>query len=317
MRKHLSPFIGPIVGITLLVIVAFVLTHKLRALNLEEVKWELMHIPPIRIIAALIITAVYYFFITGYDILALRIVGHPLHYRRIALSSFAGYAFGHNVGMSALSGGSIRYRIYSSFGLSAKNIAKIVGYISLSFWVGFLAMSSIVFLFFPMHLPPVLHLPFKTSQPIGLIALVCLLIYIWIVTHALHGKKIGSFELPYLKLKDVLEQILFGAGDLLIGTSVVFLLLPQAQVAGFLAFFRIYILAYVTGLSSQIPGGFGVFEGVFFLLLPRVSSKAALISALIVYRIIFYILPLLTAFLLLATHEVRLGRQRLRASRGQ
>jgi uncharacterized membrane protein YbhN (UPF0104 family) len=313
MQKRFRNLIGPLFGLTLVAIAIIVLAEKLSVLNWSEVRMQFLRLSWLRLGTALLLTGIYYTLITGYDVLAFRVIRHSLPYRRIALASFSGFAFSHNVGLTTLSSGSVRYRIYSSFGLTAKEIAKIVAFATLSFWIGLLAATSAVFLLIPMRPHHLLHLPFATVRPIGWIALVCLLAYVWIVTRGLHGRKIFSLELPHLRLKYVFFQILVGAGDLLLGCLTVYILLPHSQVMGFPRFFEIFLLAYVAGLFSQVPGGIGVFEGVLILLLPKVSSPATIVGALVVFRGIFYIIPLLISIVLLATHEVRLSRGRVKA----
>jgi len=312
LMRRLSPFLGPLFGIALLAIAVLVLRSKLSSINPWEVWWQFTHTPASRTVGALLLTAIYYVLITGYDALAFRVIGHPLRYRRIALASFTGYAFSHSVGFSALSGGSVRYRIHSSFGLTMKETAKVVAFNGLTFWVGFLTVAGIAFLIMPIQIPPLLRLPFRTVQPIGWIALLTLASYAWIVTHALHGKKIGSFVLPHLKPKYVLLQMLLGTADWLVGAGILFVLLPGAATVAFPGFFGMFMLAQVAGLVSQLPGGIGVFEGVLLILLNKHISAGVLLGVLILYRIIYYILPLLAAILLLVTHEVRLGRGRFR-----
>jgi uncharacterized membrane protein YbhN (UPF0104 family) len=309
LMQRKRSLLGPLLGLTLLLIAVFVLVNKLGTLDLKEVRLELIHTPISRTICALLLTVGYYILATGYDTLAFRVISTPFKYSRIALASFTGYAFGHNVGLSALSGGSVRYRIHSSFGLPVKETAKVVAFCALSFWVGALTMSSLVFLFIPRRIPFALHLPFRTAQPIGWISLALLIIYFFIVTRALHGRKIGSFNLPYLKPKQVFLQMAVGSGDLLIGASILFLLLPHVRVMGFFHFFQAYMLAYIAGLTSQVPGGFGVFEGILLLLIPKAKSAAVTVSALIMFRLIFYVLPLIVAVFLLAAHEIRVGRR--------
>ncbi|OGJ60412.1 hypothetical protein A3A67_03375 [Candidatus Peribacteria bacterium RIFCSPLOWO2_01_FULL_51_18] len=304
MRKLL----GPLLGITLLTIAVIVLGNKMSALDLSEVWTELKLTPLKRTLGALLLTAVYYLLVTGYDILAFSVIRTPLKISRIALASFTGYVCGHNIGLSSLVGGSVRFRIHSCFGLSAKETAKIVAFIALSFWVGALAMGSFIFLLNPYRIPSELGLPFKTAQPLGWLCLILLIFYVWIVVHALHGRKIGSLELPHLTPAQVVLQMLIGAADFLIGSSILFLLLPHARVMGFPDFLQAYMLAYIAGLSSQVPGGIGVFEGVLVFLIPAAETPAATVSALILYRLIFYVIPLVVAVILLAVHELRIGR---------
>src|SRR5207248_7764969 len=105
----------------------------------------------------------------GYDALSLRYVGRVLSYRRIARASFISYAVSHNLGFAWLTGGSVRYRLYSSWGLSALEVTKVVAFAGATFWLGFLAVGGLSFLLQPLPIPEGLHAPFATARPLGLI----------------------------------------------------------------------------------------------------------------------------------------------------
>ena len=303
--RRFSHILGPLFGVTLLLIASAVLYEKLSILSLADVQESLRKISHARIAAALALTAVYYVLITGYDALSFKVIGHPLPYRKIALAAFTGYAFSHNVGLTAVSSGSVRYRVHSSFGLTAKESAKVIVFSSLSFWIGFLAVCTIVFLLLPVRSAAALHLPFSLRF-FGWISLTLLILYGWYTMFARHGRKIGSFDLPKINPKVFFLQLLIGSLDWIVASSIVFVLLPHADAGLFPKFFGMFVLAQVSGLVSQVPGGIGVFESVMILLLPKHSPRAAIISVLLIYRAIFYILPLIVATVLLATHEVRM-----------
>ncbi len=310
MQRKYIRILGPLLGIALLIVALSVLYHKFQAISLQDIVREFSMISHTRLLIAALLTACYYAFITAYDTLAMRFIGHPLHYSRIALAAFTGYSFGHNIGFSVISGGSVRYRVLSSFGLTATEIGKVLAFAALSFWIGFLFMCGLAFLFLPIRIPDFLQLPFENLRLVGCIALVAVFAYGWLTTHTQHGRKIGSLEIPKLTPRIFGLQLLIGSIDWLLACSVIFALLPQAQDIGFLQFFEIFILAQVAGLISQVPGGIGIFESVLLALLPSEPSlSAATISVLLVYRIIFYLLPLLIAILLLATHEVRIAKR--------
>jgi uncharacterized membrane protein YbhN (UPF0104 family) len=316
VRKHLTAIVGPLLGIGLIILVCWVLAHKLRAIRPEDVQRAMLNTPAWRIIVAFLLTAAYYTIITGYDFVAFRIIGHPLPYRRIGPASFIAYTLGHNIGLSALTGGSIRFRIYSAFGLSSAEVAKVLVFTTLSFWVGFLTVASTVFLLLPIRVPPVLHLPFRSAWPIGGIAVILLATYCWLSTHTRDGLRIGGFTIPHLSPATILRQMLVGGGEWLTGSLVVFTLLSKnLGVIHFGRFFQIFVLAQFAGLGSQLPGGIGVFESVILLLLPPNANVGVVIGVLLVYRIIFYIVPFLIAALSFLLHEIHFGKQQLRKLR--
>ncbi len=312
MSQRFKHIIGPLLGIILLLIAIYVLYHKLSSFTLGDIERDLRQTSLKSILIATLLTTLYYTVITLYDTIGMRFIGHPLPYRRIALAAFTGYAFGHNVGLSVISSGSVRYRIYSSFGLTVKQSAKVIAFCSLSFWIGFLTVSSVIFLVLPMKIPHILHLPFHTVRILGVIAAGMLLAYGIYTTHAHHGHKIGSLELPKLTPKIFGLQMLVGSLDWLLASSVVYVLLPHADIISFPRLFEIFVLAQICGIASQVPGGIGVFEGVLLVFLPKhVVPVSVVIGALLIYRIIFYMLPLGIATVLIAAHEVRITRKKI------
>jgi hypothetical protein len=75
--------------------------------------------------------------LTFYDFFALRTIGKVhVPYRIAALSSFTSYSIGHNIGATVFTGGAIRFRIYSDYGLNAIDVAKICFISGLTFWLG-------------------------------------------------------------------------------------------------------------------------------------------------------------------------------------
>ena len=201
----------------------------------------------------------------------------------------------------------MRLRVHSSFGLTPKETAKVVAFSSLSFWIGFLTISGIMFTALPIHAPHILHLPLRSIRIFGLLALLMLMIYGLYTTHSHRGLRLFGVDLPKFTPKIFALQMLIGSCDWLLASSVMFVLLPHADAGLYPRFFEMFVLAQMAGLASQVPGGIGVFESIILALLPRHSPLSGIVGALLVYRIIFYVLPLIIATVLLATHEVRIS----------
>jgi len=139
MRKILHR-ITPWISVILFVIAAVIIHHKLRQYHYRDISAELTRIPVAYVLAAIALTFLDYFILTGYDTLALFYIGHRLPYRRIAVASFIGYVFSHNA--TILGGSAARYRIYSALGLSASQVARLILFCSITFWLGFLALGG-------------------------------------------------------------------------------------------------------------------------------------------------------------------------------
>ena len=167
MTKRVLHSFAPLFGLLLFGAALWVLYHELRAYHIHDIFRHLEELPTRRLFLALSLTILSYLIMTGYDVLALHYVQHPLSYGKIAMASFIGCAFSNNMGFGMIAGGSVRYRLYSAWGLSTLEITKVVAFCSLTLWLGFLTLGGVVFLIEPMVTPEVLHLPFASLHLVG------------------------------------------------------------------------------------------------------------------------------------------------------
>ncbi len=317
MKSRLLRHVGPILGMALFSGALWVLYHQLKAYHLHDVIRALENLPAERLLAASALTLLSYFIMTGYDTLALRYVCHPLAYRKTALASFISYAFSNSMGFGMIAGGSVRYRLYSNWGLTALEITKVVGFCSVTLWLGFLTLGGVVFLFEPMFLPETPHLPFQSVHSLGSIFLALVAAF---VSWSMIFKKpirVGEwhFSLPSGRL--LLAQLIVATMDWALAGAVLYVLLPSVPTLSYAAFLGIYMLAQMGGLISQVPGGLGVFETITILLFSSLLPGSEILGALIAYRIVYYLIPLLIAALLLGTQEfLRLRGALGRVARG-
>jgi phosphatidylglycerol lysyltransferase len=203
-----------------------------------------------------------------------------------------------------LAGSSVRYRLYSAWGLSAEDITKVVAFCSLTLWMGFLTLGGIIFLLEPMIVPERLHLPFSSVRFLGSIFL--LLVGGYLLWGLLRKRPIRIFEwevvLPSFRI--FLIQIAVASLDWILAGSVLYALITAAANVSFMKFMGIYLLAQTAGLLSQVPGGLGVFETVIIMFLSHNLPAPALLGSLVVYRMIYYLTPLMIAAVMLGAHEI-------------
>lgn len=302
--KKLLRNIGPWFGLLLFTAALWILHKELKTYRYQDLLHGLATLPTHRLYVGLGLTLLNYVLMSGYDILALRFIQYQLPYRKIAFTSFIGYAFGNNFGLSMLAGGSVRYRLYSAWGLSAQEITKVVAFCSLTLWLGFLTLGGIVFLFEPIAIPEVLRLPFNSARPVGVLFLVLVGGYfLWSVTRK-GPLRLREWEVSVPKTNLLVAQVVLASLDWMLAGSILYALLPSSPRLSFFGFLGIYLLAEVSGLLSQIPGGLGVFETVVLILLSPVLPSSAVLGSLIVYRGVYYLLPLGAAAIMLGSHEI-------------
>ncbi len=136
-QKQVLHKLGVVISITVIGIACYVLYHMLRGIDTNEVIEAIKSTEPRQIVLAALFVAAGYFTLTFYDLFAVRAIGHThVPYRVNALAAFTSYSIGHNVGASVFTGGAVRYRIYSAWGLNAIDVAKICFLAGLTFWLG-------------------------------------------------------------------------------------------------------------------------------------------------------------------------------------
>jgi phosphatidylglycerol lysyltransferase len=302
--KRLVPFLKPLLILALFALALRVLHDTLAQYRYHDVIGYLIALPDNKVILAAALTLAGYLVMTGYDALAFRYIRHPLPYFKIAMASFIGYAFNNNVGFSGLVGGSLRYRLYNAWRLTAVEIAKVIAFCTISFWLGFVLLGGIFLLATPPEIPSSIHLPFGSIRILGIMLLLPAIIYmLWIAIRRepIHVKQ-WEFELPSARL--FFGQVATSCLDWIIAAGVLYILLPNSLPMSFGPFVCIFLLAQIAGVASNVPGGIGVFEAIILVFLAPFFSAPAILGSLVAYRVIYYLLPLLVAILLLGTHEI-------------
>ena len=296
--------IGPLLGLLLFSGALWVLYHQLKAYRLHDIIHSLEHLPKASLFAALALTLLNYLIMTGYDALALRYVHHRLPYSKFGLASFISYAFSNNMGFGMIAGGSVRYRLYSAWGLSTLEITKVVVFCSLTLWLGFFTLGGVVFLYEPLMLPKALHLPFASDRTLGAIFLAIVAAYILWTIMGKRSVRIRDWEFSFPPAQVLLVQVLVASTDWALAGAVLYALLPNMAALSFPGFLGIFLLAQTGGLISQVPGGLGVFEAIVVLFLSPTLPASEVLAVLLAYRSIYYLTPLFLAALLLAGQEL-------------
>ncbi|HVY61911.1 MAG TPA: YbhN family protein, partial [Planctomycetota bacterium] len=152
-KRHLLHKLAPAAGVAVFVGALWLLHHALRGYHYHDVVRALEAIPAARLAVAIGLAGASYLALTGYEKLAFRYIGHPLRYARIAFTAFIGYAFSHSMGLAFLTGGSVRYRLYSASGLSGAEVTSVFAFGAITFWLGFLLVGGTAFLVDPPPIP--------------------------------------------------------------------------------------------------------------------------------------------------------------------
>ena len=303
---HRLKKLAPLVIITIFMLALWLLSKELKHYNIHEIRAAVAHIPAWRLWAAAGLTIINYLVLIGYDYLAIRAIHHPLSFGKISLASFTGFVTSYNFG-ALLGGTSVRYRLYSAWGLSAVEILQLIIMLGTTYWVGVFALAGVVFIFQPFSIPEALHLPFDNVQPIGYILLAIAVGYTLLTFIRKSPVVIKGIEIRLPKTGMTLLQLAVSAADLVIAAATLYLLLAPDLSVGYGEFLGMFLLATVAVVLSHVPGGVGVFELVILTLVASQSS-ATILACLLVFRVIYYLIPLFVAMILLGLHELSLQR---------
>ncbi|MHC5776571.1 lysylphosphatidylglycerol synthase domain-containing protein [Nostoc sp.] len=308
MLKKLRLKFSTLFGLSLLVLSVWAIANELHEYNYRDILNSLAAIPKSRLSWAVWLTALGYLVMVGYDILGFSYINRSLSWNKIALTSFISSAFSNTIGFALLTGSAIRYRFYSTWGVSAGAIAQVIAFANFTFWLGMFAVAGLLFIINPLKIPTQLHLPFTTVRPIGVIFLLLVAAYLLGSIFIKQPLIIRGQEFRFPSLKISLAQIAISSFDWILAAAVLYVVLPTNISLSYLDFLGIYLLAMFAGVVSNVPGGLGVFETIILLILSSKVSAAAVLGSMLVYRGVYYYLPLLLAAGLLGIYEIRLKR---------
>jgi len=308
-NQSLKQLLAPLVALLLFVAALFIIRRILRPYKVTEIQQAFHAIAAWRILLCLLFTFCSYGVLSGYDTLACRYVGKPLAFRNIALTSFLSYAFANNTGsLSIITSGSVRYRMYGGWGFSGSEVARIIGFCALTFWLGCLTTAGIALLSHPLALPPPLQgLPPSIERLAGFVCLLPVAGYLLFCGRR-QPLRIGRRQLPTPALPLAAGQLALSSIDLLCYCAALFVLMPFTAPFSFIAFVEVCLLAFIVGLVSNVPGGLGVFEGSVLLLLGPYVEGPQIIGALLTFRVIYYLLPLALSLVIFGAMEIERRR---------
>jgi len=299
----------PLLGVALFAFALWLLHRELRNYRYADLVRVLRALPRARIWLAVALTAVSYAVLTLYDALGVRYIRRKLSYGRIAMASLVGYGVSMTLGFPLLTGAPLRYRMYSRWGLSAGEIARVIAFYSTTFWLGSLAVGGLALLIDPPTLPPQIALDPVWVRPIGALLLGVLAVYL-VLSGLGTRMTVRGFRLEMPTLGVAVAQVLASSLDWVVAAAVLYVLLPAGSTS-YAAFFAIFFVGQSAGHASHVPGGMGIFESIVLVFLSPTVPVPDVLAALLAWRAIYYLLPLLGAVVTLAVHELRRVRARV------
>ena len=283
-------------GIFFFILAAGMLYWQPRNYSLRDIVHAIMAIPLTNLALACVACLAGYFALALYDYLALNYVGEnkKVSWWKWMLAGMLGFAISNNAGHAVVSGGAIRYRLYTRWRVRSGDIVKML---TLSGFTYFLGAAAIVVIGYFLVPHDIFNRSAGLSMGLNWLFGVCLaaIVAYFVMTVFFHNKTIKiaqlKFQVPTTKMA-VMQMGLGITDSVLAGLVLYFCLAPFVDIP-FGTFIGLFVIAQTAGVFSQVPGGMGVFETVFLVALPETVDKANIFGALLAYRIIYYVLPLI------------------------
>jgi glycosyltransferase 2 family protein len=285
----------------------FILYRILQHIDADRVIAAIRATPPQAIQCAGLFVAAGYVALTFYDHFALRTIGRrEVPYRVAAFASFTSYTIGHNLGAAVFTGGAVRLRIYSAWGLGIVDIAKIVFITGLTFWLGNVFVLGLALSYAPDAASAVTHMPAWVTRSLGLAALLAIAGYVvWLLPKPRRIGRAGwQIALPDARL--TLVQIGIGVLDFAAGALAFYMLMPAMPVTQLAVVAVAFVAATLLGFISHAPGSLGIFDATMLLALAQ-FEKEELLASLLIFRFLYFVAPFAAAILALGIRELVLA----------
>lgn len=300
------------ISLGIIALAGSVLLDSLARIHPADVARHFLALPTLMALAALVTTAAAYTSLAIYEVRMLGHVSTRVSPRRAFITALIAYPIGHAVGIGALSGGAVRYRVYSAAGVDPRGIGRIVVLSVMPYALGLGVLLGVALIADAEQAATILGIPSSTAVMIGLGTLAAHSLYVAVVRGRDRPFRLGpaEFSLPPLRLTQL--QYALGLIDVACGVAALYVLLPAAAQVSYPAFIAVYVLCILAGLASSVPAGLGVFEATLFALLPTVP-KDELLASVLAYRLIYELVPFALGVVLLVGYEVRARWQTVHA----
>ncbi|NUF49628.1 bifunctional lysylphosphatidylglycerol flippase/synthetase MprF [Gilliamella sp. ESL0250] len=299
-----------LLGLSIFFIALMICWSLLKEINLRDLKQAFRDLPINAILFSCLSAVGSYFMLICYEWSAARYAGVKLKPSMLILGAICASAIGNAIGLSVLSGGAVRCRLYFKQGLTAIDVARMSLFVTLSLGCSLPLFATIAALIHTQQTILALHMS-KNGIWLTAISIFCVyaLVFVFLYRHQLPEKPNKdtrlfqlfrwTIRLPSMRL--AICQLIITLFDAILAGAILYFLLPTQP--NFITFIMVYILALVAGVLSHVPGGVGVFEAIMLAALSSEIGAAPLTVALVIYRTIYILIPLIPAGILLLVNE--------------
>ena len=304
------------IRLALLVAAAWALRHELAGIELHGLTARLATYGPRHLLLALGCTLGSFLVLGVIEIVALREARRAAHgacdsadvpAADAMTTAFVANALSQSVGLSLLTGATVRLHAYGRRGLDTVSVARVTAFATITTALGLLATGAVALLTSsaPLHARGV-SIP---GRPLGgTLALLVVAYLMWAGLGHRAALGHGRWRLTRPSLGVAAAQFALSTLDWLLAGTVLFAFVPVAIGVGYWTLLRAFIIAQTVAVTSHVPGGAGVLEVVLLALLVGTAStgaRTAVVASLVMFRVVYYLLPLIAAMIVAAIAELR------------
>lgn len=300
--KNKYEFIWPLIGIAAVIFSIWLLSNELKGVAAEEVYQAILARGPGILALCVLSTFLAYAALAWYDRIAVMHVGRHVGWIPVSLISFTAYALSHNIGASLFSAGLVRYRAYSRLGLTLGEIAIVTAFCAFTFTYGVIFIAGFVLIGEPDVISRIIEIPETLTVLIGFALLAATALYQIGAIMQFKPLVIRSFHIEYPRPGIAFRQLFAAPIEIIGAAAIIYFALPETGNPGYFVVLGVFIAAFSAGLISNAPGGIGVFEFVFIKAMPEIP-KAEVLAALIVFRMLYLLIPLALACVVVVLFE--------------
>lgn len=293
---------APLVWIPMLGLAAWVLSDRLQSIDFHDVKQQLLALPAGTVMLGLLFSIGIFALVALYEGIAVQLASGRKMYAMAARTALISNPIGRAIGLALVSGGAMRYRMYATVGLSAREVASVVVIAAMPYFFSVGWLIDLSLLLNAETAAKALRLSTGVVLLLGAIGLAKDIGWLTFVIRRKEPMVVRGQPLPVPTPRDTSIQLAVGLTQISLMTGIIYLFMPDELGMSWPAFIAIYCVAFIAGQLSNVPAGLGVLEAALLLMLPQVPP-AKLLGAVLAYRAVFEILPLLVALGLLLMFE--------------
>jgi glycosyltransferase 2 family protein len=302
-RSRLKTYLGIAGSVVIAGLAAYVLYTTFQRISFADVLANVRATPVGTLWLAAACAAGALTVLAAYEVVVVRYVKHCIGRSKPVITALIAFPLGHAVGQALLSGSALRYRMYAPAGFSAMEVGATVLLCGMPYVLAFGLLLDLALVFGAGELAPLFRISSEWLFALGCLGLVKDVGYLVFVWRRKKPVRLGGWAVNVPPLRLTALQLVVGIVDIVLISSVLYLLLPDSAEIALLPFIAVYLASILVGVVSHVPAGLGVLESMLLLLMPHVPPEQLLASVLL-YRVIYEVIPLVIALVIWGTYEL-------------